>query len=135
MHTNKLIFTLLSLIPSLFAMQSGEELFIQKCTSCHSINMPTSDSNLKAPPAVGIMFHLNENFSNDEEIKKHILSFTLHPDKETAICKSVRNFGLMPSQKDNVSKEELELIADWLVDDVYISRRKYKKQKKEMFQN
>ncbi len=132
---NKLIFTLLSLSASIFAMQSGEELFIQKCTSCHSINMPKSHSTLLAPPAVGLMFHLNENFSNDEEIKEHILTFTLHPDKETAICKSVRSFGLMPSQKDNVSEKELKLIADWLVDDVYISRREYKKQKKEMFAN
>lgn len=120
---------------TLFAMPSGEALFIDKCTSCHSIDMPKSKAGLKAPPAVGLMFHLTENLSNEASVKEHIQSFTMNPTEEKAVCKSINKFGLMPSQKANVTEEELRIIADWLVDDVYISRRSYKKKKKKMFAN
>ena len=130
------------IIPSLFLLlgtnlyaQSGEELFKAKCTSCHSMSMPKNRSDMLAPPTLGFMYHLNEHFENDEELKKHILSFVMNPSKDTAVCRSVRHFGVMPSQKGNVTQKELELIADWLVSDISISKEEYSKQKKKMFAN
>lgn len=134
-HIITLSTLLISLNTNLLAESHGKKLFEEKCISCHSINMPKSKADLKAPPAVGLMFHLTENFSNDEQIQKHIESYVINPTRETAICKSIRRFGIMPSQKGNVTKEELKIIAEWLIDDISISRREYKRQKKEMFAN
>ncbi|MDF1875715.1 c-type cytochrome [Sulfurimonas sp. SAG-AH-194-I05] len=131
------ILTLLSLLAftNIQANPTGKELFIQKCTSCHSINMPKSQKDLHAPPAVGVMFHLNNHFDNNEDLIAHIESFTMNPTREKAICKSIRRFGIMPSQKGKLTKEELSLIAQWLANDVFITRSKYKRDKKAMFDN
>jgi mono/diheme cytochrome c family protein len=132
---NRNFIALLLLLTNLHATPTGKELFIQKCTSCHSIEMPKTKKNLLAPPAVGLMFHLNEHFDNEEDLISHIKSFTMNPQREKAVCKSVRKFGVMPSQKNNVTEEELTIIAEWLTFDIFITKRKYLKERKEMFAN
>lgn len=118
---------------NLHASPTGKELFQKKCTSCHSITMPKTQKGLRGPPAVGIMFNLSSNIYDDDKLIEHIISYTLNPTREKTICKSVRKFGIMPSQKDNITKEELRLVAEWLVDDIFISRKEYVKQKRYMF--
>ena len=94
---------------------NGEELFEQKCASCHQINKPADKSSLIAPPLKGFMYHLSEHFKTKQEIKEHINSFVMNPTKETAVCRGVRRFGLMPSQKGLLTKEELNTIAEWML--------------------
>lgn len=110
-----LIGIILLVVINLNANKIGKELFAKKCASCHSILMPKDKSTMLAPPVRGIMHHMKEEFSSNEEIIKHIKSFVINPTKEDAICQSVQFFGLMPSQKGNVSKEELGEIAKWMI--------------------
>ncbi|VAY87931.1 hypothetical protein MNB_ARC-1_556 [hydrothermal vent metagenome] len=112
------------------ANSKGKELFMAKCTSCHTIGKPSNISNVVAPAIKGVMFHMNEEFANDKEmIEDHINDIVLNPTKEKAICKSVRRFGLMPSQKGNITKEDLALIAKWMVNDLKAGYGKKEKHK------
>lgn len=113
---------------SLFAM-SGQELFESKCTSCHGLKPPTTKDErmaIVAPPIGNILYHLNHDFKSPEEIKKHIVEFTLNPTKEKAICPSVRRFGVMPSQKENVTESEINLIAEFLTNIIIYSNNSHK---------
>ena len=113
----KSIFLTLTLLATLqvnlFA-SSGEVLFKQKCASCHTMTRPDDTSNMLAPPVQGLMYHMGESFSSKEDMVKHINSFVMNPTKEKAICRSVRRFGLMPSQKGLLTTQELDIIAKWM---------------------
>jgi cytochrome c len=82
------------------------------------------------PPVKGVMYHMREEFNNDEDIEAHIQDFVLEPTLEKALCKSVRRFGLMPSQKDNVTKEELKIISEWMTKNFKITKEEYINSKK-----
>lgn len=107
------------------ADMDGGKLFEAKCAVCHSMSKPSGQSTVVAPPARGIMFHMGEAFGSKEKIKNHINDFVLAPSKEKAICKSVKRFGLMPSQKGAVSKEELEVIAEWMVENLHMDNKEH----------
>lgn len=101
---------------NLFAMEKGEELFREKCGACHLMLPPNDKTNMLAPPLLGTMYHLREQLENDEEVYKHIISFTMNPTKETALHPSVRRFPIMLSERENVTDEELEIIAKWMIE-------------------
>ncbi len=109
------------------ANQSGEELFKLKCAVCHKMGEPKQDPNAVAPMLIGVATHLNEVFKSKEERVKHIKEFVINPTKEKAICPSVKKFGLMPSQKGNVSKEELAKIAEFMAEQKGMSQATHKK--------
>lgn len=113
---------------TVFAQDNSKELFIQKCAVCHVLKMPQDRSQMIAPPARGIMFHMSEAFSDNTAIKKHITDFTMNPTEEKAICNSINRFGLMPSQKDLVTPSELEVIADWMIVNLKMSEEEHNKQ-------
>ncbi len=105
----------------------GKALFEAKCAVCHSLSKPTDKSKIVAPPARGVMFHLSEAFKTQEEIKAHINDFVMEPSAEKAICKSVKRFGVMPSQKGAVSKEELEIISEWMLEHLRMDKKEHQK--------
>ncbi len=125
----KIILTLSLTLTALFA-SSGEELFMNKCAVCHVMERPADKSQMIAPPAKGIMFHMGEDIGNDEDILAHIKSFTMNPTKDKAICRSVRRFGLMPSQKDNITGEELDIVAKWMIANLKMTKEEYKNRKR-----
>jgi cytochrome c len=98
----------------LFA-NNAKEIFTQKCAICHT---DKSIDNRIAPPARGLMLHLKENFKTDKEIISHINSFVLNPTREKAICKSIKKFGLMPSLKGSISRQELSMVSKWMVEHI-----------------
>jgi len=120
----KKLILLTALLSSVFG-DEAKELFIKKCATCHSLTPPVNKSEMKGPPAPGVMFHLKEEFKSDEKIKAHIIDFTLNPTREKAICKSVKRFGVMPSQKGKVTKEELSKIADWMIKNLKMSKKEH----------
>jgi len=97
---------------------SGEDLFNSKCSMCHVKVKPADKSNLIAPPAMGVMRHINMRYSNKNDAVAFMSEYILNPQKEKSVCKpkSIKRFGLMPSQKENITKEEAKLIASWLYD-------------------
>jgi mono/diheme cytochrome c family protein len=114
-----LLIGLSAIFTNLFAQSLGKDVFLAKCASCHSIAKPDDISSMIAPPIKGVMYHLNEEYSYDKElIQEHIVDLVLNPTKEKAICKSVKRFGLMPSQKGNITNKELDIVAKWMTDEL-----------------
>ncbi|WP_187648392.1 c-type cytochrome [Nitrosophilus labii] len=106
----------------LFASQNydGKKLFEEKCMSCHIATIPTikQKRSMVAPPIMGVMFHVKENYSNKEDAVNFIIDYVMNPSLKKAVCMpgSIRRFGLMPSMKDTVTKDELKAIAKYIYD-------------------
>lgn len=120
-----LLASVLVLSSTSYAKQMGESLFIEKCSACHVMQIPEDRSTLVGPPARGIMFHMSEAFSNKKDIQSHIEDFVLNPTKEKAICRSIRRFGLMPSQKGLITKEELIVVSKWMTENLSMSAQEH----------
>ena len=104
--------------PSVYAETSGEALFEAKCASCHVKMRPSDISTLVAPPIMGVMRHVKMTYKTKDEAVKFITEYALNPQESKAVCmpEKLKRFGLMPSQKGNVTKEELTMIAAWAYD-------------------
>lgn len=101
----------------------GKKLLEKKCASCHDLNMPpvVSDDEL-APPMMAVAFHVH-NFvkPNDESQRiskavEFVVDYVHHPSFEKSFCDkdSLKRYGLMPSQKNNLSKDEAKVIAKYM---------------------
>jgi len=100
------------------AADTAETLFDAKCAVCHSKTKPADMNKIVAPAIMGVMRHVKMTYPKKEDAVKFMVDYVLEPSKEKAICmpQKIERFGLMPSQKDNVIKEELEKITGWMYD-------------------
>ncbi len=98
----------------------GKALLEQKCMSCHDLHMPAKTSPDEiAPPIMAVAFHIKSNMQSTTpaETKAKYVSFlkdyVMEPSLEKTFCddKSLEQYGLMPSQKGNLTLDELEAIA------------------------
>jgi cytochrome c len=98
-------------------------LLTQKCGSCHNLDLPPkSFENEKAPPMMAVSFHIvNFMEATDENQRVYkaiefVKDYVLNPDASKAFCdkKSLESYGVMPSQKGNVTEEELQAIATYM---------------------
>jgi hypothetical protein len=115
------IATLLLASLSLNAAPSGEALFDANCAVCHMKERPTPQTRatMVAPPAMGVMFHVKEAFPGDRDAAlEFVQDYVMNPSASKAKClpRSIKRFGVMPSQKGVVTAEELSLIADYMYD-------------------
>jgi len=105
--------------------ESGKELFLEKCTKCHRTTPPKTKEDreaMMAPPIMGVMFHVNDGViaDNPKEKKEKVIDFIVdyahNPSKDKSFCEAhaIERFGVMPSQKNNVTVEELKEIANYL---------------------
>lgn len=103
---------------SVYAQTSAAELFEAKCASCHTKTRPNDISILVAPPIMGVARHVKMTYKTKEEAVNFIIEYTLNPQESKAVClpDKLKHFGLMPSQKGQVTKEELTTIAGWIYD-------------------
>jgi len=103
---------------SLWAADSAEQLFDVKCGMCHLKTQPTDMKSLVAPPLMGVMRHVKMTYPNKAEALAFMRDYVLNPTKEKAVCmpQKIQRFGLMPSQKGNVTPQELEKITEWMYD-------------------
>jgi len=94
----------------------GKELFTQKCTACHTLGKPKDMSTVVAPALNGVMKHLKMTHSEKANGVAFIKDYVMNPSESKALCmpQKIKRFGLMPSQKGNVTPEELEIIANWM---------------------
>ncbi|WP_232087471.1 c-type cytochrome [Sulfurovum indicum] len=83
---------------------------------------PETYEKESAPPMMAVVFHLKEFMKikdlKDKEDKfiPFIQDYVLYPSKEKSYCdeESLKSYGVMPSQKGNVSSEELKVIAEYM---------------------
>jgi cytochrome c len=99
---------------------NGKMLLEQKCMNCHNLDMPAKTApDEPAPPMMAVAFHIKSNMQNahisDAKINyvEFIKTYVMQPSLETSFCdkESLQKYGLMPSQKGNLSLDELEAIA------------------------
>ncbi|WP_457606880.1 c-type cytochrome [Nitratifractor sp.] len=104
----------------------GEKLLHEKCARCHNLDMPPKTSDHEpAPPIFAVVVHLKDwmKVENPSEKRAKFIAFVqdyvLHPSREKSYCdpKSLKLYGLMPSQQGKVTKEELGAIAAYLYDE------------------
>jgi mono/diheme cytochrome c family protein len=110
--------TMVALSSFVNAADTAEILFDAKCATCHSKTRPADMSNVVAPALMGVMRHVKMTYPNKEVAVKFMVDYILEPTKEKAICmpKKIERFGLMPSQKGNVTEAELKEITSWMFD-------------------
>jgi len=103
---------------SLFASVYAEKVFDSKCVMCHIKTIPTDSSNMVAPALFGVMRHVKMAYPNREDAVDFMVDYVQNPSKEKAICmpQKIARFGLMPSQKANISPKELKEVAEWMFD-------------------
>ena len=114
---------------------NGEMLLEKKCAVCHNLKMPPDTyEDEKAPPMMAVVFHLKDFMKitmNDEKFSKFIpfvQDYVIHPSAQKSYCdkESLKTYGVMPSQKGNVTEDELEAIASYMYD--FYDQQKYLKQ-------
>lgn len=116
----------------------GETLFKAKCTACHVTAKPDDMSTLIAPPIMGVMMHVKNGIKGKDEIEKRansiafIVDYVQHPSAEKSLLEphALERFKVMPSQKENVTAEELEIIANYLYDNFPSKGMNHKKMHK-----
>ena len=116
----------------------AKKLIEQKCASCHNIDMPPSISEEEiAPPMMAVAFHV-VNFvkTNDDsqrllKAKSFVEDYVINPSADKSFCdkKSLKTYGLMPSQKGKVTKGELEAITNYMFE--YFTQKNLSKKEKE----
>ncbi len=101
----------------------GKLLLKQKCNSCHNINFPPKNfDNEMAPPMMSISFHFQDWFKANTDAEKlqnqisFVKEYVLNPSLDKAYCTKdmLKKYGLMPSQKGKVTKDEVEAIAHYV---------------------
>ena len=116
--TSLVLGTIISLTSSLYAVENAEKLFDAKCAMCHTKTRPTDMTKVLAPALMGVMRHIKMDYPDKDEAVKFMVDYILEPSKEKAICmpQKIERFGLMPSQKGNVTEAQLEKITSWMFD-------------------
>ncbi|WP_457745649.1 hypothetical protein [Sulfurimonas sp.] len=117
---NKIIIlmSILGMTTTLFASTDAQKIFDNKCAVCHIKTMPTDRSTMVAPALMGVMRHVKMVYSTKEEAVNFMVDYVQNPSKKKAVCmaQKIARFGLMPSQKGNISPKELREVAEWMYD-------------------
>lgn len=73
---------------------------------------------LVAPPIMGVMKHVKEAKPTRSEAVAFVVDYIFDPSASKAVCmpQAIKRFGLMPSQRGNLSREEALQIAEYLYD-------------------
>jgi cytochrome c len=119
-------------------ISEGEALYTAKCMVCHVTSKPDDMSTLIAPPIMGVMMHIKKGIEGKNEAEKRansiafIVDYVQNPSAEKSMfgAHAIERFDVMPSQKENVTEEELNIIANYLYDNFPQKGMNHKKRKK-----
>ena len=101
----------------------GKKLIENKCASCHNLNMPPKIYlDELAPPMMAAAFHIANGIDANNESQRipkaveFVKDYVINPSEEKSFCDkdSLNRYGLMPSQKDNLTLDELDAIARYM---------------------
>jgi len=102
---------------------NAKVLIETKCAKCHNLDMPPkSYKDEIAPSMMAVTFHLkdfitsNNPSEHEGKVVAFIKDYVINPSREKSFCdkKSLDSYGLMPSQKENVTQDELQAIAHYM---------------------
>jgi cytochrome c len=85
---------------------------------------PKSYENEIAPSMMAVTFHLkdfiksNDPSAHKSKIVAFVKDYVIEPSRDKSFCdkESLDSYGVMPSQKGNVTQDELEAIASYMYD-------------------
>lgn len=104
----------------LFASDGAEELANEKCGSCHLMGAISKEKldRMVAPPYWSISKKVKQASDNKEAAIKFIVDYTINPSEEKMLFpkETKEKFGLMPSQKGNVTEDEIAKIAEYILE-------------------
>jgi len=110
---------MLSSLVTLQASQTAEQLVDNKCGICHLAGKLSKEKlqRMAAPPMWGVTKKIKTNLQTKDEQINFYMDFPLNPSKEKMMFpqETIDRFGHMPSQKGNVTEEELRKIAEYLL--------------------
>jgi len=120
---------------------NAKKLLETKCANCHDINMPPiiSDDEL-APPMMAVSFHVhnfveptNESQRTNKAIE-FVVDYVENPSLKKSFCdeESLKRYGLMPSQKENITKDETKAVATYMFE--YFTQKNLTKKMQEQAQ-
>ncbi len=116
----KKMILILGLTASAIFASTPAELLEKNCASCHLLSKPTPDiiPTLKAPAMEAVGLHIKLAMKEKDKMKQFILDYVMNPLASKSVCESnqVSKFGVMPSLKGKVSKEDLEKIATYIIE-------------------
>ncbi len=116
----------------------GKALLESKCAACHNLDMPPKTyEDEKAPPMMAVAFHVKDfmKVATPTDKKPKFIEFfkdyVLNPSAEKSFCdkESLKSYGVMPSQKGNVTVDEVGAIAEYVYD--YYDQEKFMQMMKE----
>jgi len=101
----------------------GKKLLEQKCSQCHNLDLPPKTfKDETAPPMMAVAFHIKDFIKATNESEKipkaidFVKDYVVNPSASKSFCdkKSLESYGVMPSQKGNVTQDELQAIAEFM---------------------
>ncbi|MCK9490924.1 MAG: cytochrome c [Sulfurimonas sp.] len=117
----KILLVTILVTSSLFAQTSDiETLAVEKCGSCHLIGAITKDklNNMSAPPSWALSKKVKAAYPNKTDAIEFIVEYTMSPSEDKMLFshKTKERFGIMPSQKEMISEDELRAVAEYIID-------------------
>jgi len=75
-------------------------------------------TTMVAPPVMGVMRHVKMSYPTKEQAVAFMVDYVLEPAESKAVChpEKLKHFGVMPSQKGQVTTRELVEISGWMFD-------------------
>jgi len=107
----------------LFAEPTGYNLFEANCAKCHATILGVSNDGgyendyiTSAPYITDLVKKLKEETTSQDEFKNFIKEYIQNPDKRKSLYgkKGIKKFGLMPSLKDVMSEDEIDILTEYL---------------------
>lgn len=123
---------------TLWANNSGEAVYNTHCKACHMLK-PMMDKNammkmskeermtmkekmmktMKAPPMSKVSAKLKHDLKGDKaQIVAFVKDYIVNPDAKKSHCMSMalKKFGVMPAIGKAMSPEDIDTVANWIVD-------------------
>jgi len=101
----------------------GKKLLQEKCSQCHNLDLPpqTFEDEI-APPMMAVSFHIVGFMQTPDESMRvpkaiaFVKDYVINPSASKSFCdkKSLEDYGIMPSQKGNVTEGELVAISRYM---------------------
>ena len=123
---------------TLSAGNDGNSVYEANCKACHILKpmmdkqkmmqMSKADrmsmkekmmKNMKAPPMAKVSAKLKHDFGNDKaKVVAFVKDYIVNPSVDKAHCMpmALKRFGVMPPIGKSLSAEDLDTIANWVVD-------------------
>lgn len=124
-------FLLVGSVLSLLNGADGYRVYQRVCQECHVEMMSKEEAlkhfkELKAPPMVEVSNQLKNNIvtmDEDDDVKRRVViafikDYIENPSLDYSMCNAmaIERFGIMPSQRGKLTRDEIDAVATWVYD-------------------